>query len=345
MGVALGDLITRKEVNISYFKDKIIAIDSMNMLYQFATTIRQADGTPLKDSKGNVTSHLTGLFSRISKLIIAGLRLVFVFDGEMPELKKLERERREKLKTDAINSFEEARDKGDVLEMKKFAARTTRVTKEMIAEAIDLITAFGLPVIVAPSEGEAQASYMVDKGDCDFVSSQDYDCLIYGAPKIVRNLSIGQKRKKINALTYSTVLPEIIEAKNVLSELNLNKDKLIALAMIVGTDFNIGGVKGLGPKKGLKLAQENDDLEKLFTEIKFNEICNVSWKDVFNTIKNMPVTDDYKLEWKPINKEKIIKILVDEHEFNKERIETTLDNIEKEMKSSKQTSLGNFFKN
>lgn len=343
MGVALSGLIKTEETDINKFKDKIIAVDAMNMLYQFATTIRQQDGTPLKDSKGNVTSHLTGLFSRISKLMIAGLKLVFVFDGEMPLLKKIERERRDKLKTEAIQSFEEAKERGDVLEMKRFASRTTRVSKDMVDESIKLIRAFGLPVIRSPSEGEAQASYMVSKGDCHYVSSQDYDCLIYGAPRVVRNLSLTQKRKKINALTYKTILPEILELNKVLKELNLDRDRLIALAMIIGTDFNVGGVKGLGPKKGLKLVQENHDLEKLFLEINFDEICGVSWKEVFKTIKEMPVSDDYKLEWNNIDEEKILEILVENHEFNRERITNALENIQKEMKKARQTSLGNFF--
>jgi len=344
MGVALSSLVTAEEVDLSKFKNKILAIDGMNMLYQFATTIRQADGTPLKDSKGNVTSHLTGLFSRISKLIMGNVKLVFVFDGEMPELKKLERERRDKLKNEAMASFEEARESGDIAEMKKYASRTTRVTKEMVEEAIKLITAFGLPVIRAPFEGEAQASYMVSKGDCDYVSSQDFDCLLYGAPNVVRNLSISLKRKKINALTYKTVMPEILTLKKVLSDLDLTRDGLIALAMLIGTDFNIGGVKGLGPKKGLKLIKDNDeDLEKIFSSISFEEQFGISWEKVFNTIKNMPVSDDYKLEWKGVDREEILKILVDEHEFNRERVENTLNEIEKEQKSAKQTSLGKFF--
>jgi len=345
MGVALSGIINSDEVELDYFRNKTIAIDGMNMLYQFATTIRQADGTPLKDSHGNITSHLTGLFFRINKLLLKEMKLVFVFDGAMPELKRLERERREKLKTEALNSYEDAKERMDILEMKKFASRTTHVTKEMVAEATELITAFGLPVIIAPAEGEAQASYMVAKGDCDYVGSQDFDCLIYGAPKVVRNLSISLKRKKINALTYKAILPEILSLKKVLAELGLTRDQLIALAMLIGTDFNIGGIKGLGPKKGLKLVKEKgENFEELFTEVKFDETFGISWREVFNLIKHMPVTDKYELKWKRFDKEKIIDILVKRHEFSAERIESALESLEREQKSAKQTDLNNFFK-
>lgn len=344
MGTAIGDLLNKKEVEINFFSDKIIAIDAMNMLYQFVTTIRGPDGTPLKDSKGNVTSHLTGLFSRVTKLISKNLKLVFVFDGKMPELKKLERERREQLKTKALHEFDLAKESGNIEEMKKLASRTTRISTQMIDEAKEFISALGLPVITAPFEGEAQASYMVLKGDCDYVSSQDYDCLIYGAPKVVRNLSLGLKRKKINALTYKTIMPEIIELNQVLKDLEITRNQLIALSMIVGTDFNIGGIKGLGPKKGLKLIKEfGEDFETLFKEIEFEKQFNLKWEDVFNTIKNMPTTDDYKLEWKNINSEKVIDILVNQHDFTLERVQNTLDELEKEQKSAKQTSLGKFF--
>jgi flap endonuclease-1 len=344
MGVAIGDLVTKKEVDIDFFKDKTIAIDAMNMLYQFVTTIRQADGTPLKDSKGNITSHLTGLFSRVTKLMSKNIKMVFVFDGKMPELKKLERERREDLKTKALHEFDLAKESNNIEEMKKLASRTTRISTNMIEEAVELISALGLPVVRAPCEGEAQASYMVSKGDCDYVSSQDYDCLIYGAPKVVRNLSLTLKRKKINALTYKTILPEVLELSIILKELELTRNQLIALSMIVGTDFNIGGIKGLGPKKGLKLVKEfGEDFEGLFTKIEFNKQFNIEWKDVFNTIKDMPVTDDYNIKWKKINSEKIIDILVNQHDFTLERVKNTLDELEKEQKSAKQTSLGKFF--
>lgn len=344
MGVSLSSLIEGKEVNIDYFKGKIIAVDAMNMLYQFVTTIRGNDGTPLKDSKGNVTSHLTGLLSRISKLIIKDIKLVFVFDGEMPLLKKLERERREKLKSDAMILYEEAKDSGNILDMKKYASRTTRVTKEMIDEAKELISAFGIPVITAPSEGEAQASYMVFKGDCNFVASQDFDCLIYGAPKIVRNLSLSNKRKKINALTYKTVSPEVVSLKEILDNLKITRDQLIVLAMLIGTDFNIGGIKGLGPKKGLKLVKDyGTDFKSLFEEVNFEEESNVSWEEVFDTIKNMPTTDDYDLRWDKLNREKIIEILVTKHEFNLERVNNTINDMEIELSKPKQSSLSKFF--
>lgn len=344
MGVAISDLLKVKETSIDQLQGKVVAVDAMNMLYQFVTTIRQQDGTPLKDSKGNITSHLTGLFARTTRMLQKGLKLVFVFDGEMPALKAAERARRNEAKEKAHEQFREASASKDIAQMSKLAKRTAKISSEMIAESKELLLALGIPVIQAPSEGEAQAAYMVAKGDADFVASQDIDCLIYGSPIMVRNLGLSPKRKKINALTYKTIQPEIITLKEVLKDLDISLDQLRALAMLVGTDFNIGGVKGLGPKKGLALVKKfGNNFSALFNEVNFEEECAVNWKDVFETIAQMPTTEEYTLTWQPINKEHIINLLVTEHDFSTERVTNALEELEKAKKKSQQTDLGNYF--
>ncbi|MCA9477659.1 MAG: flap endonuclease-1 [Nanoarchaeota archaeon] len=344
MGVAISELVPSSEVSLDSLAGKIIAIDAMNMLYQFVTTIRQQDGTPLKDSKGNITSHLTGLFARTTRLMQKGIRLVFVFDGKMPELKAKERERREKLKEEAHAALQESVAAGDIAGMKKFAGRTARVTSQMIEESKELLDALGIPYLVAPSEGEAQAGFMVKQGDCDYVASQDSDCLIYDSPAMIKNLSLSNRRKKINALTYKAVLPEAITLEETLSTLGINLDQLRALAMLIGTDFNIGGIKGLGPKKGLKLVKEfGDDFKALFAEVKWDDHFEVSWQDVFDTIKNMPTTTEYSLSWKDVDADALKRLLVEEHDFSKARVDSAIEEIEKAKKKSQQTSLGRFF--
>lgn len=344
MGVAITELIPTTEISLDSLAGKVVAVDAMNMIYQFITTIRQADGTPLKDSKGNVTSHLTGLFARTTKLMQKGIKLVFVFDGEMPPLKAKERARREKLKESANESLQESIEAGDIAGMKKFAGRTAKITPQMMDECKQLLDALGIPYLVAPSEGEAQAGFMVKQGDCDYVSSQDSDCLIYDSPYFIKNLSLSNRRKKINALTYKVVLPEVISLETTLSTLELNLDQLRVLAMLIGTDFNIGGIKGLGPKKGLKLVKElGNDFDRLFQEAKWNDFFDIPWQDVFSTIKNMPTTTDYSLEWKDVDVDALKKLLIEDHDFAKARIESAIEEIEKAKKRSQQVSLNSFF--
>ncbi|PIZ51980.1 flap endonuclease-1 [Candidatus Woesearchaeota archaeon CG_4_10_14_0_2_um_filter_33_13] len=345
MGLQFKELVVKEELEIKDLKDKILAVDSMNLLYQFLTTIRSMDGSALTDSKGRVTSHLIGLFSRTTSLMEQGLKLVFVFDGKAPAIKQKTWEKRTKIKTEATALFKKAEEEGEVEEMRKFASRTSVLDKEMIADAKEVIRALGLPIVQAPSEGEAQTAYMVKKGDCFASVSQDYDNLIFGCPTLVRNLSIEGKRKKAGKFAFEKVKPEMIKLKDVLTNLDLTLDQLIVLAILVGTDYNPGGVKGIGPKTGLKLVKEyGDNFERIFDEAKWKEhYPDLNWQEVFDTIKNIPVSDDYELEWKAIDDKKLYHLLVEEHDFSEERVRSKVEKLREQKEKSAQKGLGSFF--
>jgi len=340
MGLQIKEIITAKEITIDDLQNRVLVVDSFNLLYQFLTTIRQRDGTLLMDSKGRVTSHLTGLFSRTANLLQKGIKLAFVFDGVPPDLKQKERERRREIKTEAQRKYEIAKDREDMEGMKKYAARTTVLSKEMIEEAKQLISLFGCPVVQAPSEGEAQAARIVKNGDAFASVSQDFDTLLYGSPQLVRNLSIVGKRKKAGKLGFVTVKPEIISLTENLNKLKIDNDQLIALSMLIGTDYNIGGIKGIGPKKALELVQKHKkDFDRMFKEVDWDGHFDMEWTVVYYQIKRMPVADDYKLEWHDINRKKMVELLCDEHDFSRERIEGTLEKFG----DTKQKGLGEFF--
>ncbi len=343
MGTKLKELIESEEIEVEELSGKILVVDTFNQLYQFLSTIRQADGSLLKDSKGNVTSHLNGLFYRTTKLMQANIRLAFVFDGEHPDLKAKEISKRAEAKKEAKKLYEEAVKKEDIEAMKKYAARTSSLTQEMIDEAKELIDALGLPVIQAPSEGEAQAAFIVKQGDAYGEVSEDFDCLLFGVPKLVRNLSISGKKKRIGKVTFKTVKPELIELNTILKNLEINQDQLIVLGMLVGTDFNPNGIKGVGPKTASKLVKKyKTDFDALFKEVKWENYFDYSWKEVFNVIKKMPVEKKYKLEWKPVDKERIIKLLVKKHEFGEERVLNAIERAEESAKKGFQRGLGEF---
>ncbi|MBI4919255.1 flap endonuclease-1 [archaeon] len=342
MGVNLRDLFTRKEIKITDLSGKTIVIDGYNILYQFLTTIRTSDGALLTDSKGNVTSHLIGLFSRTSNFLQKGIKIVFVFDGEPPELKRQVLRKRKEAKIEAQKRFEEAKKEENIEEMKKYAARTARLTKDMVEEAKKLLTLMGVPWVQAPSEGEPQAAFMVKQGTGWAVSSQDYDSLLYGTPRLIQNLSIAGRRKKLKSLGTITVQPELIELKPNLEKLEINQDQLILLAMIVGTDYNPGGIKGLGPKKALKLVKEIKDPKKLFEEVKWNEHCEAEWEVVYNLFKKMPVQEKYSINFTKLQKEELIDFLVNKHDFNTERVKNTINELSKQQEKKAQKSLGDF---
>jgi len=338
MGTKLKDLASIKETSIEELHGKVLAVDAHNILYQFLTTIRQRDGSLLTDSKGRVTSHLNGLFYRTTKLMQKGLKLVFVFDGKPPELKNKETARRKERKKEARVKFEAAKERGEEEEMKKYAARTARLTSEMIEESKELLDYLGIPVVQAPSEGEAQAGQMVKDGKAWAVVSQDFDNLLFGCPRMVRNLSIDGKRKI--GPRWVTVKPELILLSETLNKLGIDQDQLIVLGILIGTDYNIGGVPGIGPKTALKLVKENEDFDEIFEKVNWKDYFDMDWKEIFYTFKKMPVCEDYGLKWEEVNVEGIRKMLVDEYEFSGDRVDKQISKWIKEKEGKKQKGLG-----
>ena len=268
------------------------------------------------------------------------IKLAFVFDGKAPELKKAEQERRRESKKDAQLLYDQAEKKGDIEQMKKYGGRTAKLTPEIIEESKALLTALGIPVIQAPSEGEAQAAHMA-KQACFAAASQDYDSLLYGSPRLIRNLSIAGKRKTASALAYDVVKPEIVKLDKVLHSLAIDQDQLIILAILIGTDYNKGGVKGIGPKGALKLVQQHkNNFSAIFKDIEWP--FEVSWEQVYDLVKHIPVTDNYDLKWQLVQTEQVQKLLVDEHDFALERVQKTLKDLEQQSTTKKQRSLGDF---
>ena len=344
MGVALTELLLIKEIDIAFLQNKVLVVDAPMWLYQFLSSIRQRDGTLLMDSKGNVTSHLMGLFTRVSNLMQQNIKLAFVFDGEPPKLKHMTLEKRKEIKQEAQKMFEKAKEKADEELMKKYAARTSRLTDEMIEEAKALVEAFGLPVIEAPSEAEAQASLIVKNGDAYALATNDADALLFESPKIVRNLNMAGKKKKKDKLSYVTINPDIIDLKENLHHLGIKQEQLIALAMLIGTDYNSGGIKGIGPKTALKMVKEyGTNFDALFNEANWNDFFDFSWNEVFDLIRNMPVDRHYNLRWADVDEGKMMELLVDRHDFSEERVKNQIESLVKEKHKKKQKGLGEFF--
>lgn len=337
MGVQLSKLVPRNEISWEKLSGKIIAIDASNVLFQFLTSIRQKDGTLLMDSNDNITSHLVGISSRISKLISKGIKPCFVFDGKAPELKFQEREKRRKIKESAQEKYNKAEKEGDEESMFKYSKMTAKLTKEMIEESKTLLEAMGLPIVQAPSEAEAQAAYMCKKNKVWAVASSDYDCLLFKSPRMITNLTFSQKRK-IAGGSYKKITPELIEMSEVLNSLQIDYNQLLILGILVGTDFNPGGIKGIGPKTALKLVQSDKEFETIFEEYELN----FNWKDIYNLFKNIPTTDDYNLEFKEPNIEQINKILIKEHDFSQNRVDKMIENL-RGGKDKEQTGLNKWF--
>lgn len=233
MGIQFSSLIEGKPIALEQMAGKRIAIDTFNWLYQFLSIIRGADGQPLMDSRGRVTSHLSGLFYRTVNLLEAGVRPIYVFDGRPPEFKHAEAVRRREARAEAHEKWQAALAAGELAEAKKQAARSTTLTDEMLDDARALLAAMGVPVVQAPSEGEALCARMAAAGDAWAVASQDFDTLLFGAPRLIRNLSI-YGRRKYRKQGWVMVNPEMITLDSALEALEISRDQLIILGILVG---------------------------------------------------------------------------------------------------------------
>jgi flap endonuclease-1 len=343
MGVNLGKIIPRRQVDLKSLCGKKIAIDAYNALYQFIAIIRQPDGTPLKDHTGKITSHLSGLFYRTCSLIEMGIKAVYVFDGVPPSLKETEIKRRLKIKKEAQKKYEKALIEGKTEDARIYAQMTSRLKDYMLEDSIHLLKCLGIPWIMAPSEGEAQATYITKIGDTDYCASQDYDSLLFGAPFLLRNLTLSGRRKIPRKNIYVEVVPEIIEMKKVLKELEITHEQLIDIAVLVGTDFNPNGVKGIGPKTALRLIKKHRNLENVLPTIKDTKF-SIDPEKIRSIFLRPKITDNYKIIWDNPDIECVVDFLCEMKDFSEERVRRTLTKaIEGNKKAKAKTTLDVWF--
>ncbi len=343
MGVNLRDLVPKITVKLEDLSGKSVAIDAYNALYQFLAIIRQPDGTPLKDASGRITSHLSGLLYRTSNLVEMGIRPIYVFDGAPPALKEVEIKRRMRAKEEALIKYEQALKEGKTEEARTYAQATSRLKDYMAEDSKRLLGLMGVPWVQAPSEGEAQAAHIVKREDADYCASQDYDSILFGAPRLVRNVTISGRRKLPRKNVFIEVIPEVVELEQVLKDCGITREQLVDVGILIGTDFNPDGVKGLGPKTALKLVKEHGNIENALEHLK-NPEFPVEPQRIREIFLNPKVKDNYKIEWKEPNVEGVINFICRERDFSEDRVRKALQKMQEGTKMLKgKTTLEKWF--
>ena len=328
MGVKFKDIVSPKEISLKDLEGRTVAIDAYNTIYQFLSGIRQRDGSPLMDQNGNVTSHLSGILYRTASIVDKGIKPIYVFDGDSSEHKAKTLEQRKAIKEEAMEKWEEAKAAGNIEEARKFAIRTSRMSPYILESSKKLLDYMGIPYVQAEGEGEAQGAYMVEQGDAWAVASQDYDCLLFGAPRIVRNLTLSGGLSNL----------EYLELEKVLNEIDLTREQLIDVALMVGTDFN-EGIHGIGAKTGLKLIR-NNSLEDILVQKGITEV-EVEPDELRDIFLKHDVNTDYEIKFKSAKKDKLVEFMCEEHGFSESRVLNVTEKLKK--LSSTQKSLEDWF--
>ncbi len=346
MGLNISEIIPRKEIEISDLNGEIICIDAFNILYQFLSSVRQIDGTPLMDNKKRITSHLSGIFYRNVSLLSEGIKLVYVFDGEAPELKEKIHIKRKEGRDLAKERYERAKKEENIDSMRKYSSQLLRLDEGMIKESKELLKAMGIVIVQAPSEGEAEAAYLSKiKKEVFAAVSQDYDTLLFGAPKLIRNLTLARRKKTYSG--FVEVKPELIELEKVLNSLEINLDQLICLGILVGTDYNPKGIPGIGQKKALQIVKQYRQPVLIFKSVEeqimsLSEEDRFEWQEIFELF-HKPRVHDIDFEFGKVDEEKIKKILVEDHDFSEGRVERQLEKLRKIEEERKQKNLEKWF--
>ena len=313
MGVKLKDIVEPETISFKDLEGRAVSIDAFNTLYQFLSTIRQHDGRPLSDEHGNVTSHLSGILYRNSSMVEKGIKPIYIFDGKAPELKSETQAKRREVRDEAEKIYKQALEAGDTEKARKFAMRSSKLSGEIIESSKKLLTYMGIPYVEAKGEGEAQAAYLVAKGDAYAVASQDYDCLLFGAKRVVRNLAVSSNLGNL----------EYYQLDNVLSALDVTREELVDMGILIGTDFS-DGLKGIGAKTALKLAH-NGKLEEKINELKKESDHDID--EVREIFLNHNVNTDYEIKWNKPDKDRLIEFLCYEHGFSENRVVKAADKL------------------
>ena len=335
MGVNIKTLLTREKTKLESFSSKIIAIDAYNAIYQFLAIIRGPEGLHLTDSHGRVTSHLTGLLYRNINYLSMGIKPVYVFDGKPPSLKTAEIERRKLGKKEASIKYEKAKAKGDMESARKYAQQTTSMQDTMVEDSKRLLDLFGIPHIQARADGEATAAYLNKTGKADAVASQDFDCVLFGAKKLIRNFTNSGRRKIPNRNTYIDIEPEIINYQKNLELLGITGKQIVDIGILIGTDFNPDGFERIGPKTALKLVKEYGKLEEI-PQIQ-EQLKQINYNQIRGIFLQADVLEVNKIEFKEIDYSGIIDYLTKERDFSQERVQASLNRLKRGLEKRSHT--------
>lgn len=339
LGCNLKDLVTAHPVDLSEMSGQRIAVDAFLIGYQFITSLRTrgdgADGGPLSDSHGRPVSHLMGFLDRATVMVEAGIDPVFIFDGRPHELKAETLADRKNRKVTAREKWEQAVEQKDWKTAQRLGSQIVSFTPQMVAETRTMLNLLGIANVEAPMEAEGAAAVRAARGEFAAVASQDWDTLLYGAPVMVRNLT-SHGTRKFGRIVHA----ERIVLEELLEEQGLTREQLVDLGIMVGTDFH-RGIKGVGPKTGLKLIREHGTLEGVCAA-KAREVPE-NIDEIREIFLNHPAGSEQIPPFKMCD-EMGLRAMLQNHDFSERRIDRALARMEAagRLRGGGQTSLFDF---
>ena len=329
-----------REQKFEGYLDRKVAIDASMHIYQFMMVVGRQGDQQLTNDAGEVTSHLQGMFMRTCRMLEAGIKPVYVFDGKPPTMKGGELAKRKDKREQAEADLAKAKEAGDAEMIEKMSKRTVRVSREQSQEVMRLARLLGLPVFEAPCEAEASCAALCKAGLVYAAASEDMDTLCFSCPKLARNLMApASQGKPILEFDFDKCL----------KELDLTWDQFIDVCIMCGCDY-CDSIKGIGPVKALSLIKQHGTIEELLKHLDQTKyIVPDDWVSIVvearKLFKNPDVVDTNGLELKftAPDEEAVVAVLVGEKQFSEDRVRNTLKKLKAAKGKSSQNRLEPFF--
>lgn len=334
MGVKLNPVITSRPLDYANIVNSVVAVDGPNIIFSLVSFKRKGaseSNQPYLDRTQRPIFHLLGLMDRINFLYGKGILPIFCFDGRVSPLKRV-------ITKDQLNDYryykkeyENAKEKNDLEKMKYIASSKEYYWPHILEESKHLLSALGVPVINAPGAAEAQCAELVKRGTAQYCNSQDFDSLVFGAPRVIRNLNKSLRRKERGRWTYAKIIPVEIILRKTLKILKINYFQLVDLAILIGTDYN-KGVEKIGAKTALSLVKKYGHLEKIIQNEKVNYNFETLSYELLQKVREIFIFPEVienldDLQYNLSNHEQVKTFLCKDHSLNPERVEKALTAI------------------
>lgn len=304
-----------KENYIDNYGGKRIAIDISILIYQVVIAIRNT-GSDLTNNKGEITSHILGIFNKTLTFLERGIIPIYIFDGKPPSLKKKILEVRNQIRKKALEKYTDAQTEEDKI---KYFKRSVYITKKQIEECQELLKLMGVPYIEAPEEADSQLAYLCKENLVYAVLTEDMDILTFGSPRIIRNLTNNKK------------LPIEIELNNVLEKLSLTYEQFIELCILFGCDY-CSSLSEIKQNEIYNTYLLNKSIDKTIIELKKKGyyVSSIDYQDAKQYFINSsyePVNET-QLMLKQPDVNKLIELLVDKYGLIRYKVINKLRKLE-----------------
>lgn len=329
MGVKIKDIVLRKEIEHSDLEGSVIAVDAPNLIMQVLnfSYIRKGpfESNYMLDQTRRPISHLYGLLYRVSFFYMKKMLPIFCFDGRVHPYKR-------KITRDELRNFlhhkklyEDAIEKKEFDKAQSIATGRDFMWVNTIQESKKLLSYMGVPIIESPSSAESQCAKLVKDKVADLAVTQDFDCMLFGCPRQVQNLSKTSSRKVQGTSKYVKIKPVMIDLSENLKKLGIDLFQLIDAAILIGTDY-CKGVSKIGSKTALTLIKKHGNIENIISTNKqkfdFSHLYNKRIMEVRKIFLFPEVLSKYPyFKWTLPNVDKIVDFLSHDHHLNSKRVE------------------------